>query len=131
MVASLLRTFPGAGLPDTGLPQQCEIFDRVADRLGRAPPVVLASSVLKDPRAQLEALCDALGIPFLPAMLAWPAGPRDTDGAWAPYWYAAVEASTGFEPYRRRQVRLTGAQARLVDECLPWYDKLYALRLRA
>jgi hypothetical protein len=131
MVASLLKTFPGAGLADTGLPQQCEIFDRVAERLGRGPPVVLASDVLKDPAALLEALCDALGIPFMPAMLAWPAGRRETDGAWAPYWYAAVESSTGFEPYRRRHVELTDAQARLVDECRPYYEKLYALRLRA
>ena len=131
MVASLLKTFPGAGLADTGLPQQCEIFDRVASRLGRAPPVVLASDVLKDPRAQLEALCEALGIPFLPTMLTWRAGPRDTDGAWAPHWYAAVEASTAFEPCRRRHVELNTEKARLVDECLPFSEKLYALRLRA
>jgi hypothetical protein len=131
MVASLLKTFPGAGLADTGLEQQCEIFDRVAERLGRAPPVLLASDVLKDPRAQLEALCAALGIPFLPAMLAWPAGRRATDGVWAKHWYAAVEASTGFEPYRRRHFELDDAQARLVDECRPWYEKLHALRLRA
>jgi hypothetical protein len=131
MVASLLRTFPAAGLADTGLPQQCEIFDRVAERLGRAPPVMLASDVLKDPRAQLEALCDAVAIPFLPSMLAWPAGPRDTDGAWAPHWYAAVEASTGFEPWRARRVELTAEQAGLVDECRPYYEKLYALRLSA
>jgi hypothetical protein len=131
MVASLLRTFPDAGLADTGLPQQCEIFDRVAERRGRAPPVVLASDVLKNPRAQLEALCGALGIPFLDAMLSWPPGRRDTDGAWAPHWYAAVEASTGFEPFRRRHVELTDGQARLVDECLPWYEKLYALRVKA
>jgi hypothetical protein len=130
MVASLLKTFSGAGLADTGLTQQCEIFDRVAERLGRAPPVVLASDVLKDPRGQLAALCDALGIPFLPAMLAWPAGKRDTDGAWAPHWYAAVESSTGFEPYRRRPVDLSPAQSRLVDECRPYYEKLYALRLK-
>jgi len=131
MVASLLRTFPGAGLADTGLPQQCEIFDRVAERRGRAPPVVLASDVLKEPRVQLEALCGALGIPFLDAMLFWPPGRRDTDGAWAPHWYAAVEASTGFEPFRRRHVELTDEQARLVDECRPWHEKLYALRLKA
>jgi hypothetical protein len=131
MVVSLRMTFPGAGLADTGLPQQCEIFDRVSGRLGRAPPVVLASDILKDPAALLEALCEALRIPFLHAMLAWPAGPRDTDGAWAPHWYAAVEASTGFEPYRRRHVELDDAAARLVDECLPYYEKLYALRLKA
>jgi hypothetical protein len=131
MLASLVKTYPEAGLADTGLPQQCEIFDRVADRIGRAPPVVLASDVLKNPRALLEALCESLGIPFLPAMLAWAPGPRATDGAWAPHWYAAVEASTGFEPYRPRKVELTAALVALVDECRPWYEKLYALRLRA
>lgn len=131
MVASLLRTFPGAGFADTGLAQQCEIFDRVADRLGRAPPVVLASDVLKDPGTQLEALCDALGIPFLREMLAWPPGRRDTDGAWAPHWYSAVEASTGFEPFRRRHVEPDAAAAALIDECLPYYGKLHALRLKA
>lgn len=130
MVASLRKTYPEAALADTGLPQQSEIFDRVAGRLGRAPPVVLASDVLKDPAAQLEALCAALGIPWCDAMLAWPPGRRETDGAWAPYWYAAVEASTGFEPYRRRHVELDDAEARLVDECRPYYEKLFALRLK-
>ncbi len=77
MLASLIKPYPEAGLADTGLPQQCEIFDRVADRIGRAPPVVLASDVLKNPRAMLEALCEALDIAFLPAMLAWAPGPRD------------------------------------------------------
>ncbi len=131
MAASLLKTFPEAGLADTGLPQQCEIFDRIAERKGRTPPVVLASDLLKDPRAQLEALCDALGIPFMDLMLAWAPGRRDTDGAWARHWYAAVEASTGFEPFRPRHPQLTAAQQRLVGECRPWYEKLYALRLRA
>ncbi|MGH8197628.1 MAG: HAD family hydrolase [Steroidobacteraceae bacterium] len=131
MLASLVKTYPGAGLADTGLPQQCELFDRVAGRLGRAPPVVLASDVLKHPRAMLEGLCEALRIPFLPEMLAWAPGPRATDGAWAPHWYAAVEASTGFEPYRPQRVELPDALKLLLDECRPWYEKLYALRLRA
>ncbi len=131
MLASLIKPYPEAGLADTGLPQQCEIFDRVADRIGRAPPVVLASDVLKNPRAMLEALCEALDIAFLPAMLAWAPGPRTTDGAWAPNWYAAVEASTGFEPHRPRRVELTASLEKLLDECRPWYEKLYALRLRA
>ncbi|MEJ1935629.1 hypothetical protein WDZ92_36015, partial [Nostoc sp. NIES-2111] len=34
------------------------------------------------------ALCLALGIPFDEAMLAWPAGPRASDGVWAPAWVA-------------------------------------------
>ncbi len=130
MLASLVKTYPAAGLADTGLPQQCEIFDRVADRLGRAPPVVLASDVLKDPRALLTKLCAALGIDFLPKMLAWEPGRRATDGVWARHWYAAVEASTSFEPWQPKSVALSPALRRLLDECRPWYEKLYALRLR-
>ncbi len=131
MLASLVKTYPDAGLADTGLPQQCEIFDRIADRQGSAPPVVLASDVLKNPSGLLERLCDALGIPFRDEMLAWEPGRRSTDGIWAPHWYAAVEASTGFEPWRERRVQLTDALRHLADECRPFYEKLYALRLRA
>jgi hypothetical protein len=131
MLASLVKTYPQAGLADTGLLQQCEIFDRVADRFGRAPPVVLASDVLKDPHRMLTKLCAALVIPFLPQMLSWKPGRRATDGAWAPHWYAVVEASTGFEPWRERRVDTPPALQPLLDECRPWYEKLYALRLRA
>ena len=131
MLVSLVKTYPDAGLADTGLPQQCEIFDRVADRLGRAPPVVLARDVLKNPRALLTKLCAALGVDFLPQMLAWEPGRRATDGVWAPHWYAAVEASTGFEPWRPKHVDLTAPLRPLMDECRPWYEKLYALRLSA
>jgi len=130
MLVSLLRTYPGAGLADTGLPQQWEIFERVAEHLGRAPPVVLSSDVLRDPEAMLSKLCQSLGIPFLPAMLSWPQGRRDTDGVWAPHWYAAVEASTGFEPWRPRSVKLPESRQPLLAECRHWYEKLHRHRLQ-
>lgn len=60
-------------------------------------PVVDAADILADPPAMLAKLCRALEIPFDRAMLTWPAGPRESDGPWAPYWYDAVQASTGFK----------------------------------
>src|SRR6202011_1718437 len=68
--------------------------------LGAAPPVIDARDVLENPAATLRALCGALGIAFLECMLAWPPGPRATDGVWAPAWYDAVERSTAFAPPR-------------------------------
>jgi Sulfotransferase domain len=130
MLASLFRTYPEAGIADTGLPQQWEIFQRVAERLDRTPPVVLASDVLRNPEAMLTSLCAALGIPFLPEMLSWAPGPRETDGVWAPHWYAAVEASTGFEPWRPKLVTLPESQRPLLAECRRWYEKLYQHRLK-
>lgn len=129
MLVSLAKKHPEAQLADTGLQQQCEIFDRVSDRIGRAPPVVLASDVLKDPRGMLVRLCAALGIPFLEQMLSWEPGPRPTDGVWAPYWYSAVEASAGFETWQPKKVELPKQLRPLLDACRPWYEKLYAQRL--
>jgi hypothetical protein len=83
-------------LDDIGFVQQRKLFEREAERLGRAPPVIDAADVLSDARATLCALCAALEIPFSERMLSWPPGRRATDGVWAPAWYDAVERSTGF-----------------------------------
>lgn len=112
-------------LADIGVVRQRELFDLEAERLGRAPPVVPGAAVLADPRGMLVALCAALGIPFDPAMLSWPAGRRDTDGVWAPAWYDAVERSTGFEAPRERATPvLTDALQRIADAARPHYEAL-------
>jgi hypothetical protein len=63
-------------------------------------------------------------------MLAWPPGPRASDGIWAPHWYAAVWKSTGFEPWQPREEPLSGEAARVADACRPAYERLRAHRLR-
>jgi len=93
-----VRDHSAVTLADIGIVQQRELFEREADRLGVAPPVIEGADVLADPPRMLSRLCTALGIPFTDAMLHWSAGRRDTDGVWAPAWYAAVESSTGFAP---------------------------------
>jgi hypothetical protein len=129
MLPSLLKVYPEAGLPDTGLPQQAELFDHVRAHTGRTPIVIDARDVLTDPRSALSALCAVLDIPFDDAMLSWPPGPRDTDGIWARHWYSAVHASTGFEPYTPKAERLDHHHEPLLAQCLPYYDKLHAARL--
>lgn len=130
MVASLAKVLPHPTVADTGLPQQVEIFEWVRSRGGTIPPVIDARDVLEDPGTMLALLCDALGVPFLDAMLSWPAGRRSSDGVWAKYWYANVEKSTSFqrptvssEPF---PVHLEG----LLQECVPYYETLYDHRLR-
>lgn len=100
MLASLAKVIPNPRVEDTGLPQQAELFERLAEARGAPPPVLDARDVLEDPEGLLRALCAVLGVPFDPAMLAWAPGPRATDGVWARHWYASVERSTGFDPPR-------------------------------
>lgn len=129
MIVSLAKVIPEPTLADTGLPQQRELLRRLCDARGAAPPILDARDVLQRPREMLEALCAALGVPFDERMLRWPAGRRDTDGAWAPYWYANVERSTGFEPWRPRTERPPERLHSLAAACREIYEELHALRL--
>lgn len=113
---------------DIGFQMQRELFEREADRLGSAPPVIDAEDVLRDPEATLRALCAALGIGFSQSMLSWPVGPRPTDGAWAPAWYDAVERSTGFSQ-PRSYPPLDARLAAIADQVRPHYDLLARYKL--
>ncbi|MBJ3774708.1 HAD family hydrolase [Acuticoccus sp. 2012] len=115
-----------ATLDDLGVRRQRELFEREADRLGHAPPVVDATRIANAPEATLTALCGAIGIPFDSSMLAWPAGSRPEDGVWAAHWYASVENSTGFAPARVAEPLLTDHARALAERAAPYYDALAA-----
>lgn len=130
MLLSLDKVTPDPRLEDTGLPQQVELFEEARAALGATPPVIDSRDVLEAPEPMLRALCAAVGVEFTPVMLHWPAGRRDTDGVWAPHWYASVEASTGFAPYVERDERLPARLEPLLEECLPFHRALHEVRLR-
>ncbi|RVT50868.1 sulfotransferase-like domain-containing protein [Rubrivivax albus] len=130
VVASYVKSRAHCEPADIGLLQQAELFDRVADRLGRAPLVIDGERFLQDPARHLQALCADARVPYTDRMLQWPAGPRDSDGVWAPHWYAAVWRSTGFEPWRPRTAALDAAGQRVADACRPAYERLQQHALR-
>jgi Sulfotransferase domain len=123
LLASYAKVRERPTLADLGLEQQVALFRRFGG------PVVDSDDLLRDPAGTLRSLCAALDVPFDPAMLSWPAGPRDTDGVWAPYWYASVEASTGFGPYRETTADVPAHLADLAEECRPFYDELASRRI--
>ncbi len=123
LLASYARVRAEPTLADLGLTQQLALYRRFGG------PVVDSGDLLRDPEGVLRALCAALEVPFDPAMLSWPAGPRASDGVWAPYWYASVEASTGFGPYREPAVELPDHLAVLADQCRAAYDEMAGSRL--
>ena len=132
VLASYVRKRAEVTLDDIGVVRQRELFEREADRLGQAPVVVEGADVLADPAGTLGVLCAALGIPFRVQMLAWPAGRRASDGVWAPAWYAAVEASTGFAaPDRDGEPGLSPALRRIADEARPHYEALARFKISA
>ena len=129
MLPSLSRVLPSPTLADTGLEQQVEIFESCVSDGGGDPPIIDARDVLRAPEPLLRALCERLGVAFSPQMLSWPAGTRDSDGVWARWWYDAVVASTGFEPYRPPTQEFPPALRPLLEQCLPYYERLAAKRI--
>jgi hypothetical protein len=127
LLASYARVRAAPTLDDLGLRQQAELFERFPG------PVVDSADLLAAPEAVLRALCGALGLPFTPAMLSWPAGPAATDGVWGQYWYQELWQSTGFSrrPGRAAAGPLPGVLAELAGRCQPYYRRLYRYRLGA
>ena len=127
LLASYARVRAEPTLDDLGLRQQAEIFESFGG------PVVDSRELLADPPGVLAALCQALGVPFDASMLAWPPGPRDSDGVWAPYWYDSVRSSTGFVPKTPCQPPAAAAlPARLeplAERCQPYFDRLHRYRI--
>jgi len=129
MLTSLIEFLPRPTTDDTGLPQQVRIFAWVREATGRTPPVLDARDVLENPRGMLSALCDALNLPFCDEMLSWPPGRRSTDGVWARHWYAKVEQTATFAPYRANLRRVPDELTGVLHECRPLYEQLYEHRL--
>lgn len=128
MLTSFQRQVPDATLAETGYVELVEILDTVIAAGGE--PIVIDSAVLTDdPATVLGELCRRLGVPFDPAMLTWPTGPKPEDGVWARHWYDGVWASTGWQPTRPKHERLLPELQPVYEACLPLHERLLHHRI--
>lgn len=108
---------------DIGFRQQADLYDQIGG------VVIDSADIRKDPEGMLKKLCAAIDLPFDPAMLSWAAGPRKDDGIWAAHWYNAVHKSTGFAGAEGPLPVLTGRDSDLLENALPYYDKMAAHKI--
>ncbi len=131
VIASYLKARGTVSAEEIAFPRQFELFQFLSDRAGQPPPVIETDAFLADPEGHLRALCAHLEIPFEPAMLSWPPGPRETDGVWAPWWYESVHRSTGFRPPAPSDSpELDRPARRVADQCRPMYEAMDEHRIR-
>lgn len=130
VLASLANQLPNPTLRDTGMAVQCDLLEQLEKGNGIAA-ILDSRELLLDPPKVLEEMCRTIGIGFDPQMLSWQRGARPEDGVWAPHWYHNVHRSTGFAPYRPKTEPLAGHLVPLLEECRPFYDRLYERAIRA
>jgi hypothetical protein len=124
VLASYAQKREEVALRDIGFAEQAMLFDRVAERTGKAPVVVDSEDVRRDPRGTLAALCRAIDLDFTDAMLSWPKGQHADDGVLAPHWYGAIFDTTGFAPPDDRIVQLPDRLRVIADEARPYYERM-------
>ena len=130
IIASYRQKMPTVSEEDIGIVRQRELFDEVSDILGERPPVMDSADVLANPEHMLQKLCHTLGIEWIEgAMTKWASGSRASDGVWAPHWYAAVEASTGFAAPAVEVPALDPADEALACQMEAHYEAMAAFKL--
>ena len=125
IITSYSKVIPNPSMNDIGVKQQYELFLDL-ERRGIEPIVFDSKYLLKNPELMLSRLCKILDVSFDKKMLEWKKGARKEDGVWAKYWYKNIHNSTGFLPYAKKAITLTGSNAVLAEECLPYYKFLTA-----
>jgi hypothetical protein len=130
MLPSLAQQLPNPVLRDTGLKEQVEILEVIL-KSGQTPIVIDSRELLLNPKAVLQETCERLGLPFEAAMLSWPAGKKSEDGVWAKHWYHNVHRSTTFGSYEVKPEPFPNHLEALLEECLPFYEKLYSYAVKA
>ena len=129
VIASYIKGRAKFDFDDIGFGPLVKFYDFLKFE-GHDIAIVDCDDILENPELMLRALCRELMIPFDEAMLSWPAGPRPTDGAWAPWWYKSVEASTGFSPPNKTIPKLPKKYHDILEQSRPLYEKLHKIRLR-
>ncbi|MEQ8652664.1 MAG: hypothetical protein RIC87_09405 [Kiloniellales bacterium] len=120
---------------EIGFDDQRRLFDRLAERDGRAPPVIDSDDLLTDPQGIVAAWCDALGIRFIPEALSWEPGARD-EVLWydkEQIWHDTLKKSDGLKPQKTRPADISKTpdwvQA-MYRDFLPHYEHLHKYRIR-
>lgn len=123
VIASYAAKREAPTLEDIGFVQQHALYEKLGGI------VIDSTDIRARPEHMLRVLCDAIDLPFDPAMLSWPAGPRAEDGIWAAHWYGAVHQSTGFAGAEGEMPQLEQDLNNLMQEASPYYHVLERQKL--
>ncbi len=115
-------------IKEIGFVEQRELFDRLCDQEGQAPPVIDSDDLMERPSEMVELWCRAVGIAFIPEALSWEPGPRDEVSWWnGGSFHQNLRDSDGLKPQKRTNVSFDEAPDRVkaaYEIVIPHYEHL-------
>lgn len=98
VLQGMAEHWPDCTWEEVGFESLHRLFHRIAERDGKAPPVMSSADLLDDPEGTARAYCSAVGIEFDSAALSWDPGDR-TEVSWygegTGPWHDTLRASSG------------------------------------
>ncbi len=134
-ISSMFNKWPDFNELEVGFPEQRALFDLLTALNGKPPAVIDSDDMLEDPENMVAAICNAVGITFMPEALSWEPGADTSDYSWwdGGSFHSNLKASTGLKPQIRRYVEIKDAPERVQRvhrRMEPHYDHLYKHRLQ-
>lgn len=132
VLPSMWSNWPDFVIEEAGYAEQHLLFDRVAARTGRIPPVIDAADLLDDPHGVTVVWCEAICIPFMGDALEWGTSDRAEHSWWeGGSWHGKLERSTGFVRQERDYVAVDHNEHLRSTHalCRPHYEALRSHRL--
>ena len=123
---------PGFTLEEAGYETQFKMFEMVKKLTGKVPPIVDAEDLIADAAPVVKQYCEKVGIPFLPESLTWAPELKPEWKSWES-WHLDAAESTGFNAGMEEWPFTVDDVPRLkemYDQCMPYYEAMYAERLR-
>jgi hypothetical protein len=127
---------------DIGMENLYSLFKEVELFTEKTPLVIDSTDLIKNPQGFLEVICNKIGINFSEKMLSWePEFKTRKKFLKSPFpwlwtgelpptvWYSNINQSTGFRPYQEKEINFPDELMPVLEDCLPFYEKLYQYRL--
>ena len=134
VIQGLAKHWPDCSSDEVGFEALARLFDRIAEREGKAPPVMSSTDLLSDPQATTKAYCEAVGIEFIAEALEWEPGEREAVnwyGEGTGPWHDSLRQSSGIRPQKSSYPPLEDSPRlmELYRHALPYYEHLLAHKI--
>lgn len=129
-LCSFYKRWPDFDFVEAGYEQLFQLFKIVTEQLGQKAVVIDADDLKTRPRELCQKYCSLVGIPFDEKALEWQPKQIQSWGIWDG-WHDVAQESSGIDTSKvTTHTDIPPKVQELAEKCQPFYQQLYAARIR-